>query len=313
MKNFWKELPKPFTVLAPMEGVTDFCFREIISEVGKPSVLFTEFTNVEGLFSEGSKKNLELLKYSEKQKPIVAQIWGKSPENYYKASKLIQELGFDGVDINMGCPVKDVIKNGCCAALIENKNLAKEIILATIEGSKLPVSVKTRIGLRSKNTQEWGEFLLFFNIFALTVHGRTAVQMSKGKSDWNEIKKIVDIKNKLKKSTLIIGNGDVESYKEVLSKHKDFGVDGVMIGRGVFKNLLIFNDYENKTTLTISEKRALLKKHLALFKENYESKDYNSMKKYFKIYINGFNGASELRNKLMNTRSIDEAYSLLND
>lgn len=313
MKNFWKELPKPFTVLAPMEGVTDFCFREIISEIAKPDVLFTEFTNVEGLFSEGEKENLKLLKFSNKQKPIVAQIWGKSPENYFKAGKLITELGFDGIDINMGCPVKDVLKHGCCAALIENRNLAKEIILATIESSPLPVSIKTRIGLKNKSTEDWTGFLLFFNISALTIHGRTASQMSKGKSDWEEIKKVVDIKNKLKKDTLIIGNGDVESYKEVLEKHEKFDVDGVMIGRGIFKNLLVFNKSEKKEELTNPEKQAILKKHLALFKETYDVKDYNSMKKYFKIYINGFNGASELRNKLMTTKNIEEAYSLLDD
>lgn len=310
--NFWQKLSKPFVALAPMEDVTDFVFREIVATtLPKPDVMFTEFTNVEALNSEGFKKTIYRFKFSEKQRPIVAQIWGLNPENYYKTTKLIEELGFDGIDINMGCPVKAVIKIGACSALIKNKPLVKEIIEATKKGTnKLPISVKTRIGFKDVETEDWISFLLEQKLDAITVHGRIAKQMPDVPANWEEIAKAVKIKNEISPSTVIIGNGDVKNYIDVLGKHKKYGVDGVMIGRGIFSNSLVF-DKTNKIH-TFQENKQVLIKHLDLYKKTKESnKAYGVMKNFFKMYIHGFEGANNLRAKLMETENIDEVLSIL--
>ena len=198
MKNFWLDLPTPFFILAPMEDVTDIVFRGMVRKAndGMPQVLFTEFTNCDGICSVGQSKVIHRLKYDPSQRPIVAQIWGKTPQNYEETSRLCLELGFDGIDINMGCPEKSVIKQGACSALINNQPLAKEIIAACKRGTngKIPISVKTRIGFNKIQTEEWISFLLAQNIQALTVHGRT-VAGSDEPANWIEIKKAVEIKN----------------------------------------------------------------------------------------------------------------------
>lgn len=308
MNNFWKKLPKPFSVLAPMENVTDFVFREIVSKhLPKPDVMFTEFTNVEALNSNGFDKTIHRFKFSKNQRPIVAQIWGVKPENYYKTAKMVVDLGFDGIDINMGCPDKAVMKIGACSALINNHNLAKEIIDAVKKGSKkLPISVKTRIGVKDVVTENWISFLLEQKIDALTVHGRTSKQMSDVPADWDEIKKAVLIKNKISPDTVIVGNGDVISQSEILEKHRNYGVDGVMIARGIFSNPWVFEKKikEHK----FEEYRKVLLKHLELYDNTMH---YEKLKKFFKMYINNFDGASKLRAELMATKSVKEALKLL--
>jgi nifR3 family TIM-barrel protein len=314
MTNFWKDLPQPFTVLAPMENVTDLVFREIVTTLlPKPNVLFTEFTNVEALTSVGFEKTIPRLNFNEIQRPIVAQIWGVDPESFYKSAKLIQKLKFDGIDINMGCPDRAVIKGGAGAALINNKSLVKEIISAVKKGAdKLPISIKTRIGFGSVVTSEWITFLLEQKIDALTIHGRTAKQMSKGIADWNEIKKAVEIKNKISPETLIIGNGDVESYSQVIDVHKKFGVDGVMIGRGIFKNPWVFDKSLEPKKHIENEYIAVLLKHISLNeKTRNDPKSFEPMKKFFKMYINNFKGASILRQRLMETKNYSEVKKLL--
>lgn len=312
MTNFWKSLPHPFTVLAPMENVTDFVFREIVATtLPKPDVMFTEFTNVEALTSKGFDKTIQRLKFSSIQRPIVAQIWGVNPKAFYESAKLIQKLKFGGIDINMGCPVREVIKGGAGAAMINNQGLAKEIIIAVKKGAdKLPISIKTRIGVKSIVTPEWITFLLEQKIDALTIHGRTAKQMSKGKADWEEIKKAVVIRNRISPETLIIGNGDVESYSQVLDIHKKYGVDGVMIGRGIFKNPWVFDPRQSKHLK--EEYIKILLKHMEFNqKENTSPKAFEPMKKFFKMYINNFKGASILRQKLMETKDFDSARKIL--
>lgn len=314
MTNFWKGLPRPFTVLAPMENVTDYAFREIVATyLPKPGVMFTEFTNVEALNSEGFKKTIPKLKFSEKQRPIVAQIWGTKPEAFYKSAQLIQKLKFDGIDINMGCPVREVLKGGAGAAMINNPKLVKEIIDAVKNGAdKLPLSIKTRIGVKSIVTVDWITFLLEQKIDALTIHGRTATQMSKGLADWEEIKKAVEARNKIAPETLIIGNGDVESYPQVLDFQKKYGVDGVMIGRGIFKNPWVFDKSQEIQKPTKEEYIEILLKHMELNqKENTSPKAFEPMKKFFKMYINNFKGANILRQKLMETKNFTEARELL--
>ena len=311
MKNFWKKLNKPFTVLAPMEDVTDFVFREILAETARPDVFFTEFTNVTGLLSEG-KEFVELrLKYSDKQKPIVAQIWGSEPVDYYDAAKYVATLKFDGIDINMGCPRKKVVKIKSGAALINYPELAKEIIEATKKGApNLPISVKTRIGYDEIKTEEWATHLLNQDLAALTIHGRTRKQMSKGEANWEEIKKAVEIRDAIAPKTLIIGNGDVQNYQEALEKAEKYGVDGVMIGRGVFTDPWAFE--KNPKEHSKEEYLNLLLKHAKLFEKTWRGKkNFAIMKRFFKIYVRNFGGASELRQKLMETENYSQVEPIM--
>lgn len=335
MTNFWQKLNKPFTVLAPMDDVTDNVFRQIVNKTARPDVFFTEFTNSDGLNSVGNKIVGRKLEYTDDQHPIVAQIWGEKPESIENASRIILEKDFDGIDINMGCPVREVIKKGAGAGLIGNYNLAEEIIASAKRGvnNKISVSVKTRLGLNTNIAEEWATFLLKQDINALTIHARTAKQMSKGDADWDEIAKIVEIKNRISPNTLIIGNGDVKSYQEVLEKHKKYKVDGVMIGRGIFQNPWVF-DF-NSPVKVKSDYVNLLLKHLELFdktwgenkpsttfKVGHKNNDRNAvvlgknfavMKKFFKMYINNFPHASELRVKLMECKDYKEAKTILQE
>ena len=312
MANFWQKLKKPFVALAPMEDVTDHLFREVVSlYLPRPDIMFTEFTNVEALNSEGFDRTISRFTFSKNQRPIVAQIWGLNPENYYKTAKMIVKFGFDGIDINMGCPDRAVVKMGACSALINNHPLAKEIIEATKKGAdKLPVSVKTRLGLTKMVTKEWITFLLEQNITAITVHGRTSKQMSDVPADWNEIKKIADIRNKISPTTIIVGNGDVKNYSDGIEKSKKYEVDGAMIATGMLKNPWAFEKKNTKHTL--EENIEIQVKHLNLYQVTLgDKKRYDVMKKFFKMYINNTIGANALRAKLMVTKTIDEALEIL--
>ena len=219
MNNFWQTIPKPFYILAPMEDVTDTVFRQVITHCGEPDVYFTEFVNVGGLAFEQKNPQLgQIVSHrlaKNHEKPLVAQIWGVTPEDYFESAKKIVELGFDGIDINMGCPVKNVIKQGACSALIKNPNLAAEIIQATKEGSQnqIPISVKTRIGFDKIDTQNWAGFLLGQNIQALTIHGRTVKEESKVPCHWDEIGKVVDLNNGIERQKLEI-KSETKSKKE---------------------------------------------------------------------------------------------------
>lgn len=304
-------LKKPFLALAPMEEVTDTVFRQMVAGVARPDVFFTEFTNVDGLQSKGREKLIHRLKFTERERPIIAQIWGKTPENFYKTAKEIAQMGFDGIDINMGCPEKDVVKNGCCIALINNRSLAAEIIKAVREGAgKLPVSVKTRIGLDEIITEDWCGWLLEQKLDALTVHGRTAKEKSDVPARWDEIKKVVSLRNQSKSKTVIVGNGDIKSAQDAVLKAQEYGVDGVMIGRGVFENMAAFS--AQPTTLGPQENIDLLRKHLELWEKTWgKTKNFAIMKKFVKAYIKGWEGAGELRAKLFETTSLAEMAEVL--
>ena len=308
----WRELQKPFFCLAPMEGVTDVVFRQLVDECGKPDVKFTEFVNVTGMFSRGSESVLLSLKKRDDEKPVVAQLWGTDVKDFEKATEMVVEKGFDGVDINMGCPVRKIVNKGSCSALINNQNLAKEIIEAVKQGAggKIPVSVKTRIGFDKIVTEEWVKFLLNCGIDALTIHGRTTQEESGVACHWDEIGRAVEIKNQIGVATVIIGNGDVESLSQAQEKVREWGVDGVMIGRGVLHNPWVFAgiEYDEKT---IEEKIKLLRRHVQLFYEVYgqDTRPFVVLRRFFKIYLRGFNGASELREKVMccvDWESVDE-------
>jgi nifR3 family TIM-barrel protein len=321
--NIWDRLKDngPIFALAPMEDVTDTVFRRIIADCGRPDLFFTEFTNCEGAQSVGQARVVHRLKYTEEERPLIAQVWGVTPDDYYKTAKLIKDMGFDGVDINMGCPVKKVIKQGACSALIKNPSLAKEIVEATKEGAQgIPVSVKTRIGFNSIQTEEWISYILAeCSPAALTIHGRTVKELSKVPNHWDEIAKAVAIRNSLQKDaknqTLIIGNGDIMSYQQGLKCINSYNLDGVMIGRGVFSNPWIFNPEVDHTRKSEHEKIQLLIKHLSLWKETWSgsNKNFQNMKKYYKIYLNSFKGASQLRNDLMNLHTPGDTLEFLNN
>lgn len=311
MINFWQSLPKPFTVLAPMDDVTDNVFRQVFMESARPDVFFTEFVNSDGLNHGANGIPLRKLQFTPDQHPIVAQIWGNKPESMEKATKAIVKLGFDGIDINMGCPVRDVVKSGSGAGLIGNYDLAKEIIDSVKKGAGgLPISVKTRLGVNENVATEWITFLLRQGLTALTVHGRIAKQMSKGDADWEEIGEIVKLRNEISPNTIIIGNGDIKSYEEVTLAGKKYGVDGVMIGRGIFTNPWVFDP--RALPHTKEDYFKLLIKHIDLFEATWgHTKNFEVIKKFFKMYIKDYEGANTFRQKLMEAKSLEEMRNII--
>ncbi len=313
MQFSWHHLPKPFLVLAPMEDVTDTVFRQVISSIAPPDVFFTEFTNVAGMFSAGREVVNQRLKFTSNERPLIAQIWGREPELFRRAAKKLASLGFDGIDINLGCPVKEVIKAGCGAALINEPKLVGEIVAATKQGAGLlPVSVKTRIGVNKISTGEWLSQLLSYNLFAITIHGRTASEQSAVPVHWDEIGKAVELKNRIYPQTIIVGNGDIASFTEAMEKSRLYNVDGVMIGRGVFHNPWVFERAANPTSHLPGQRLQVMKRHIELFEKTWAGKKpFAVLKKYFKIYLSGFAGASDLRSEFMATNSSQVALRLI--
>lgn len=375
MKNFWqniymekmkkdlysseskKEIPKtePILVLAPMADVTDAAFRRIIAKYGKPDVFWTEFISADGLAvapPEGQERLREALKFSDIEHPIVAQLFGSNPVNMSIAAKIVQDYGFDGVDINMGCPDRSVEKQKAGAAMIKDRQNAAAIIAAAKKGAnKIPVSIKIRLGYNTDEMDDWLKFLLEQEPAVITIHARTRKEMSKVPAKWNRIADAIRIRdefeaqrsndvnesqnadvknnnlsilNKAQKEitppkTLIFGNGDIMSVKEANERHNETGCDGVMIGRGIFGKPWFFNhdevwhnpDYnfgpDIKTRLKI------LIEHTKLFDEHIKYKNFAVMKKHFKAYVEGFDGAKELRMKLMETENASEVESEIMD
>ncbi|HEY5268470.1 MAG TPA: tRNA-dihydrouridine synthase [Candidatus Saccharimonadales bacterium] len=315
MTNIYNQLTKPFTVLAPLDDVSDVVFRKIVSGCAKPDLFFTEFVNVDGLQSIGREKLLHKLWKTDSDDPLIAQLWGKTPDNYYKTAKELVAMGFAGIDINMGCPDKAVVKNGCCIALINNRDLAKEIIDSTRSGatSKLPISVKTRLGFNDIDLS-WHEFLLSQKLDALFVHGRTKKEMSLVPAHWDVINQIRIMRDKISPKTKIIGNGDIKNKAEALEYAAKYKLDGIMIGRGIFENPYAFSDNFASWSTEPSEKKiALYRKHVQLFKDTYpkQQRSFNTLKRFAKVYINNFNGANSLREQVVSQKTIDELVEVL--
>lgn len=320
MKNisFWRKLKKPFFVLAPMANVTDFVFRQIIAKYGKPDVFWTEFVSADGLCSQGKKRLLLDLKFEKKQKPIVAQIFSSKPEKIFQAAKLIQDLGFDGVDINMGCPDRAIEKQGAGAALMKNPTLAQEIIIAAKEGAReLPVSIKTRIGYNQDILEEWLGHLIRVQPSVITVHARTRKQMSKVPADWGAVKRAVNFIKKncpVKTRPFVIGNGDALSMDDAKAKAKQSGADGVMLGRAIFGNPWLFNKKIQVESIPFEKKMKAMLEHTKLYDKVYKGvKNFDNMKKHYKAYINNFEGAKELRNQLMQTKNASEVGAIIKE
>ncbi len=309
--NFWAKLPQPFFCLAPMADVTDAAFRQIVAKYGKPNVMWTEFVSVDGLMSDiGRQKLLIDLAYSKKERPIVAQIFGSKPENFFQTAKLIKDLGFDGIDINMGCPEKSINKKQCAGAeLINHHKLAQEIILAAQEGSGgLPVSVKTRVGYRrDEELADWLPALLSTKPAAITIHARTKKDMSKVPARWDLIGQAVEMAKG--SGVLIIGNGDVRDLTDARQKAEKYGCDGVMIGRGIFGNPWLFS---GRTNISTKEKLHVMVEHARLYDKLLGAdKPFAIMKKHFKAYVNGFDGAKELRSELMMATTADQVEEIV--
>ena len=318
MKNFWEKLKKPIFVLAPMADVTDYAFRSIINKYGKPDVLWTEFVSADGLAHPVAREKLLIdLKFDKGEHPIVAQIFGSNEENMEKAGSLCRELGFDGVDINMGCPDRSIEKQGAGAGMIKNLEKAKSIINATRKGARdIPVSVKTRIGYNKNEINTWIRGLLEEKLPVLTVHLRTRKEMSLVPAHWELMQEIVKLRDEISPETLIIGNGDVLNIIDAEQKCKDSGCDGVMIGRGIFGNPWLFNRMEiNEIYMpSLKEKLKVMLEHTKLFEDVLgEHKNFAIMKKHYKAYVNNFEGAKELRVKLMDAKDYNEIEKIVND
>lgn len=302
----------PLLVLAPMDDVTDTVFRRVISWCAAPDVYFTEFVSVDGLCSPGRQALQSKLQYTPDETPLVAQLWGMQPDNYRTIAAELSTMGYAGLDINMGCPAPVVIKQGACSALINNRPLAAQIITATKEGAgDVPVSVKCRIGY-SQIDLSWIEFLLRQEIAVLTVHGRTTKELSKVPNHWEVFAEIIAMRNTIAPDTLIIGNGDVQNAPHARQLAEDHSLDGVMIGRGVFKDPYAFADVSPWQNMSASERLELYRRHILLFEEVWGGqKNPASLKRFAKVYVNGFPGAGSLRDALMQTNDTTGMLSVL--
>jgi len=313
-ENFWRELPRPFFILAPMEDVTDIVFRHVVSEAARPDVFFTEFTNTESFcHPEGTHSVRGRLTFSEDEQPMVAHIWGDKPEHFQEMSIGMAEMGFKGIDLNMGCPVANVASKGKGSGLILRPETAAEIIQAAKAGG-LPVSVKTRLGYYE--IDEWRDWLRHVfeqDIANLSIHLRTRKEMSKVDAHWELIEEIKKLRDEIAPNTLLTINGDIPDRKTGLELAEKYGIDGVMIGRGIFHNPFAFEKEPREHTS--KELLGLLRLHLALFNKYSKDEDrqYKPLRRFFKIYVRGIRGASELRHQLMQTQTTDEALALLDD
>lgn len=338
-RGFWNNLEKPILGLAPMDGVTDAAFRYMVATHGKPSVMFTEFTNVEGL-ARGAAKMLVAFLYDEIERPVVAQVFGTEVESYYKAAVMLCELGFDGIDINMGCPAKAVATKGAGAGLIRTPDLARELIRSVKRGIKawsegislekagvhpnviveveqllggrvferkmLPVSVKTRIGYDSDISEEWVKILLEERPANITMHGRTLKQMYGGQADWESLARAAAV---CKGSGVsFLGNGDIRSKEDALAKVQDYNLDGVLVGRAVMGDPWFFIGHDP----TFEERIAAVSEHCEIFEKIFDDTfAFHNIKKHLAWYLKGFEGVKEIRMQLMQAHSFDDVRKIM--
>lgn len=368
--NFWTTLPKPIIVLAPLADVTDAPFRRTIAKysahtradgtIGGPDVMWTEFVSADGLMratEEGKKKLMADLIYSEEERPIVAQLFSSTEEYMEGAARLCKELGFDGIDINMGCPDRTIEKQGCGSAMIKNPENARAIIRAAKRGAgDLPVTVKTRLGYNQDELETWLPEILKEEPAVVTVHCRTRKEMSKVPARWERVKRAVEIRNELGSKTLIFGNGDVLDIEDAKKKARETGADGVMLGRAIFGNPWLFHptkrlperitssdtsslahrtekygslhdsnlprssspenvskSEEMVEVVSIEERLSVMVEHTKLFEELLPHKNFATMKKHYKAYVNGFDEAAQLRNKLMEAKDAGEVEAIVTE
>ncbi len=329
--NFWNKLPKPFFVLAPLADVTDAPFRRLIAKysahersdgtIGGPDVMWTEFVSADGIIRatpEGKEKLMADLIFSEEERPIVAQLFSSNLEYMEKAVRFCKKLGFDGIDINMGCPDRSIEKQGCGSAMIKNPDNACEIIRVAKKGAgDLPITVKTRVGYNKDEIERWLPQILSESPAAVIIHARTRKEMSKVPARWEHVGRAVEIRDEIQNEawrrnndnqypTLIIGNGDVKSVIDARKMAIEVGADGVMLGRAIFGNPWLFHPEKDLSNISIEERLNVMLEHTKLFTKLLPFKNFSVMKKHYKAYVNGFNGAKELRVKLMESNSVEE-------
>jgi nifR3 family TIM-barrel protein len=321
--GFWENLPQPFWALAPMEAVTDVAFRQMFAKHGRykdadgnirgPDVLWTEFTSADGLLKGGFERLKHQLFYEENERPIVVQLFSAHPDRMEAAAKLCTQLGFDGIDINMGCPSQTVVSNGSGCDLIRNPELAQELILATKRGAgEVPVSVKTRTGFSKSEIETWVPQLLRAEPAVLIMHGRTRDEMSKVPNDWDAIARVVAIRDELESETLIVGNGGVDSLEEGEKQAKESGAEGVMIGRAAFGNPWFFNPAISRDELSAEKRLHVMLDHAQTFDELLPNQHFATMRKHFKAYTSGLPVSNELRDQLMQTADSEEVEDIVN-
>jgi tRNA-dihydrouridine synthase len=366
--GFWKKVKenadkgkRPIFTLAPMADVTDAAFRRIIAKYsrmgeknGGPDALWTEFVSADGLCSPGREVLLRDLAFSENERPIVAQLFTSHPEKMRKAAQLVTSLGFDGLDINMGCPDRSIEKQNAGAAMMKDPENAIEIIKAArggIEGRQagtpfegapqslarglsgfsaentrtlkkivparlphIPISVKTRIGYNKVEIDTWIRALLEQKLPVLTIHLRTRKEMSDAPAHWELMPEIIKLRNEISPETLIFGNGDVESMADAKEKTKKSGCDGVMFGRAIFGNPWLFDRELTKGKISIKEKLRVMVEHTEIFEKLLgDVKNFATMKKHYKAYVNGWDGAKELRIKLMEAKEAKEVKEIVDE
>lgn len=307
--NFFKNLPRPFIALAPMAGVTDPVFRSILADYGPPDVFWTEMVSAKGLFRGQMEELMPSLEFEEKEKPIVAQIFGSEPGYIEKAAALVEELGFDGVDLNMGCPDQSVEKQNAGAALMREPDLAVELIEAAKSGvSNIPVSVKTRLGWKRDDAEEWFLKLTSARPAAFVLHARTRAQRFGGEADWSRIRNIVEIRDKENLDIVIIGNGDISGADEGRGKAEGAGAEGAMIGRAALGNPWVFTNEEPAP----EEKIKTAIKHAENFEKFYKGrKPFAEVRKHLAGYISGWRRAKDLRREVMKAENANELKEIL--
>jgi nifR3 family TIM-barrel protein len=320
--SFWENLPQPFFILAPMEDVTDVAFRQMFAKYGRysdnasnrrgPDVFWTEFTSADGLLKGGWERLKHQLFYEENERPIVAQLFSAHPDRMEGAAQLCAQLGFDGVDINMGCPSSTVCDNGCGCGLIKQPELARDIIQAAKEGAgSIPISVKTRTGFHESELETWVPALLAAEPAVLIMHGRTRNEMSDVPNDWDEIMRTVEIRDELASETLIVGNGDITSLEEGKQRAKETGVEGIMVGRAAFGNPWFFNPEINREDLSADKRLGVMAEQAKSFDELLPNQHFAIMRKHFKAYTRGLPEANALRDQLMQTADAKEVKAIV--
>lgn len=322
MISFWDKLSKPFFLLAPLADVTDASFRKLIARESRMSerkdvAMWTEFVSADGLLRGGFEKLSRDLVYTEAERPIVAQFFTSTPEMMEKAARLALEMGFDGVDINMGCPDKAIIKQSAGAGLIQDPEKAREIIRAAKRGAtsgdkQIPVSVKTRVGFNKNELEEWLPALLAEEPAAVIIHARTKKEMSKVPANWETIRRAVEIRDGLGSKTYIVGNGDVLDLADARVKVEETGADGVMLGRAIFGNPWLFREDVSWEDVPLEKKLLTLVEHSKLFEELLgDIKSFAIMKKHYKAYVRDFPEAKELRTELMEAENALEVEKIV--
>jgi len=300
--GFWAHLPTPFTILAPMVGVTDTVFRRVVARHGRPEVLYTWFVHCDGLCSPGRTRLLQDLWYSEEERPIVAQIFGARPDTFRETARLLAELKFDGIDLNCGCPDRNVEKSGAGASLIRQPEHLAKLVRATQEGAgPVPISIKTRLGYDRIIVEEWVRFLADLEPAAIILHARTREEMSLVPAHWDAVGRAVAVLKAIGSPAKVVLNGDVTSLAQARQLARETGADGVMVGRGVFGNPWVFRaDEPLHHQPRWLERLTIMLEHTRLFDQTYgRGRNFELMKKFYKAYVSDFPDAKDLRLRLM--------------